>query len=1162
MATVREMMMQDAAASIETSYMMTADDTFVGTISAGDEDWIAIELTEGNMYTITTGGGTEMGELNDSVLKLLDSKGAVIMMNDDKEGDKGDLSSEIKFTPETGTGTQTYYISVSGNGDNPGNPQAGTYTVSVMEMALLPEGEGADLEATGDADHKLIGTADGESIAGMGGDDVLIGGGGDDTLSGGGGNDLLNGGPGADKINGGAHTYDAMGIGGDTVTYNGSPMGVTINLRAGTASGGDAEGDELGDDIENVMGSMYDDSLSGSRAANMIWGLGGNDDLFGDKGNDTLDGGAGDDTLDGGDGDDELEGGYGADVLTGGEDDDTASYAGSMMGVTVRLHSGQSMGGDAEGDTWGDMVTVEYDNPDPEAPSEEAVLMETVPDIVNLKGSGMADILAGDSRGNTIEGGGGDDKIYGGPGGGDDTLHGDGGNDMIWGGIGGDTLRGGDGNDMLHGGAGADVFYGGNGSDMIYADSMDTVINGWTGAVDDTDTGDVDESVEDDPMAVDTVSYARMKAGVTVTLGAGGITDIENLIGTDENDTLTGEEGVPNVINGLDGADMLSGGAGTDPGDTVSYEHSDRRVSVDISGTDSASGGHAQGDTLVDGTFENITGSAHDDILEGDENANVLKGLAGDDELIGNAGSDTIEGGAGSDEMDGGTSTASAGDATDNGADTEPDTLSYASSDAGVTANLATHTYSGGHAEGDEVEVQRDAFDPDGDGDGDPVDVSTFENLTGSMHNDRLTGDHRMNTIMGGDGDDTISGGGDMDVLNGGKGDDNIRGNAGGDHLIGGPGADRLDGGEMPGERDNMVDQATDGRDNDSNGTVDDEATQMVASEYDWAVYRPAEMGVTLDLSESRGTGGDAMGDRLIGIEVIWGSMHDDTIIASADEDTFDIIHGDSGADTVSYEASDTAVMVDLGDDNDNTNITVDVTGETPVFTYTALAGGPTIDDTDTEGVEAGDAATNGAFGDRLGGISNLTGSDHNDKLSGDGNPNVLKGGDGNDMLGAIDVDGDGTAETDAGNDMMYGGAGRDIINGGDGDDMINGGAGDDELTGGADSADGGDTFVFAPGHGDDIINDLSVTDGDKINLMAFGLDSDDLAGLLSVRGQGGNARVIVDLRDHGGGTIELAGITDIDTLDTGTAVANDMLDLEETTTDGVTTVDTGVFIV
>ena len=1139
MATVREMMMQDAAASIETSYTMAAGDMFMGSLTPGDEDWVAIELTEGNMYTITVGGGdATMGQLNDSVLMLLDSKGAVIRspMNDDtaddKDGAKGDLSSEIKFTPETGTGTQVYYISVSGNSANPGNPQTGSYTVNVMEVALPPEGEGADIEATSNADHKLTGTADGESIAGMGGNDVLTGGGGDDTLSGGGGNDLLNGGPGADTLNGGEGT--------DTITYMGSRMGVTINLRAGTASGGDAEGDTLGDDIENVMGSMYDDSLSGSRANNMIWGLGGNDDLFGDKGNDTLRGGAGDDTLDGGDGDDTLEGGYGADVLTGGEDDDTASYSASMMGVTVRLHASEAKGGDAEGDTWGDTVTVEYDNPDPEAADDEKVLEETVPDIVNLTGSGMNDVLAGDSRANTIMGGGGDDKIYGGPGGGDDMLHGDAGDDRIFGGIGTDTLRGGDGDDVLAGGMGADIFYGGAGSDMIYADSMDTIINGWVEMPpDDPDNpGTPLAEAAADPMTTDTVSYAKMKTGVEVTLGEGGITNIENLIGTDENDTLVGDAG-NNVINGLDGADSLSGG--TDGNDTVSYEHSDRRVSVDISGTDTASGGHAQGDTLTDGTFENITGSAHDDILTGDGNANVLKGLGGDDELIGNAGSDTIEGGAGSDEMDGGTSDASTTEAADNGADTEPDTLSYASSDEGVTANLATHTYAGGHAEGDEIEVQRDAFDPDGDGDGDPVDVSTFENLTGSMHNDRLTGDHRMNTIMGGDGDDTISGGGAMDVLHGGKGDDNIRGNAGGDHLIGGPGADRLDGGEMPGERDNMVDAATDGRDNDGDGLIDaadtDGEGDMVAAEYDWAVYRPAMMGVTVDLSENRGTGGDAMGDRLIGIELIWGSTHDDTILASADEDTFDIVHGDAGADTMSYAASETRVVVDLANDvHHTTAIATQATADDPIV-FIGLPDGTDpaesqiavgVGGTGDAATNVGTAATNGAFGDRLASIENLTGSDHNDTLGGDENPNVLKGGGGNDTLTGGDE-----GITGAG-DMLYGGAGRDTLDGDGGNDTLNGGAGDDDLTGG----DGNDTFVFAAGHGDDVITD-AIAATEKIDLSAFDLDADELIPLISVR----SGRVQIDLRSVGGGTIELAANADLTALDSDGTLAEGAID-------------------
>ena len=78
------------------------------------------------------------------------------------------------------------------------------------------------------------------------------------------------------------------------------------------------------------------------------------------------------------------------------------------------------------------------------------------------------------------------------------------------------------------------------------------------------------------------------------------------------------------------------------------------------------------------------------------EAANVLTGLAGDDELVGGTGSDTIEGGAGADEMDGGTNADdfgavninADGTAGDNGVDKDGDTLSYASSDAGVRVSL------------------------------------------------------------------------------------------------------------------------------------------------------------------------------------------------------------------------------------------------------------------------------------------------------------------------------------------------------------------------------------------------------------------------------------------------------------------------------------------
>ena len=237
MATVKEMMM-DAAASVDTAAMMSAGDTFEGEITPGDEDWISIELSEGKEYTITVGGDTTGTEddpkLNDSILKLMDSKGGLIDMNDDTDPVMGKLGSQLKFTPEAGSGTQTYFISVSGYSGNPGANNVGDYTVSVKEVAVLPAGEGADIEGTDMAD-KLTGTDDSESIAGLKGDDTIDGGAGDDSLDGGGGNDLLTGGPGADTLKGGSGDMD-------TISYKYSPMGVTINLNAGTASGGDADG--------------------------------------------------------------------------------------------------------------------------------------------------------------------------------------------------------------------------------------------------------------------------------------------------------------------------------------------------------------------------------------------------------------------------------------------------------------------------------------------------------------------------------------------------------------------------------------------------------------------------------------------------------------------------------------------------------------------------------------------------------------------------------------------------------------------------------------------------------------------------------------------------------------------------------------------------------
>ena len=257
-----------------------------------------------------------------------------------------------------------------------------------------------------------------------------------DTLVGDAGNNLLSGRAGADTLDGGAGT--------DTVSYSGSREGVTVRLLTGAGARGDAEGDTLSN-IENLIGSAYNDTFGG------------------DTGNNVLRGGAGNDGLWSSGGDDTLIGGPGSDRVYGGAGQDTVSYTGSPEGVTVRLHSLVAAGGDATGDTFPGRVDVAYTDAD------GVEQTDSLPDVERLTGSAHADILAGDRRDNVIDGGVGDDTLYGGPGGGDDALRGGPGNDRLFGGQGDDTLSGGPGDDRLAGGPGDDVFvFGpGEGADTV-----------------------------------------------------------------------------------------------------------------------------------------------------------------------------------------------------------------------------------------------------------------------------------------------------------------------------------------------------------------------------------------------------------------------------------------------------------------------------------------------------------------------------------------------------------------------------------------------------------------------------------------------------------------------------------------------------------------------
>ncbi|MDY6859929.1 MAG: hypothetical protein SWN98_11390 [Pseudomonadota bacterium] len=177
-------------------------------------------------------------------------------------------------------------------------------------------------------------------------------------------------------------------------------------------------------EYSKIVGDALDNRLSGTDAADVIFGLGGDDrlkgfagddELNGAKGVDLLIGGNGNDILSGGVGNDELRGNGGWDTLIGGTGNDLLLGAGGIDTLTGGRGRDVLKGG-AGTDT--------------------------------LSGNKGADVLKGGGGGDVLNGGGGNDKLYGGS----DMQR-----DLLNGGAGDDFVQGSN-MDSLSGGGGADVF--------------------------------------------------------------------------------------------------------------------------------------------------------------------------------------------------------------------------------------------------------------------------------------------------------------------------------------------------------------------------------------------------------------------------------------------------------------------------------------------------------------------------------------------------------------------------------------------------------------------------------------------------------------------------------------------------------------------------------
>lgn len=732
-------------------------------VITGDSAENFIDAGEGE-DTLDGGSGT------DGVMFLQYSGDTVVSLAAGTADDgQGNTASFTNFENVVGS---TYDDSITGDsGDNVLNGVIGDDTLDGGDGAdtadftsgwqgatvNLATGTASD-DGFGDSDtlsniENVIGTDHADTITGDANANELDGGAGDDTLTGGDGDDIMDG-----------------AAGTDTADYSSDGAGVTVNLSSGTATDGNSDTDTLSN-IENVIGSDYDDAITGDSADNILNGSAGDDDLDGGSGNDILAGGAGDDDLHGG-------AGY-----------DTASYAAASAGVSVDLSHSTAAG---EG-------TDDLDN------------------IENAIGTDYADTLTGSSNDNVLTGGNGDDVIYGNDGldtiyggEGDNTLEGGDSNDAIYGGDGVDTINGGSGLDLIYAYGGNDIVYGGSNSDVIYAGDGDDFVDGEGGgdtiygeAGDDTLYGsDVNDRIYggsgDDTIdgggSNDTIDYSLDPGAVTVSMVAGTATDgwgdadtivnfehvtgsayadsitgsaggniitagagndtvtsgdgNDTLYGGDGDDTLSGENGSDTIVGGA-GDDTMDGGSGTD---TLSYSADIAGVTVNMA-AGTATDGWGDADTISN--FEHLVGSAYADTLTGSASSNQLTAGDGNDTVYAGNGSDTITGGTGDDllyaEAGNDTFISGVGDDTFDGG-SDADTVSFVSDIAGVTASLTSATAT--------------------DGWGDADTFVGIENLTGSAYNDTLTGGSAANTLSGGGGNDTLYGKGGLDVLTGGAGAD------------------------------------------------------------------------------------------------------------------------------------------------------------------------------------------------------------------------------------------------------------------------------------------------------------------------------------------------------------------------------------------------------
>lgn len=521
-------------------------------------------------------------------------------------------------------------------------------------------------------------------------------------------------------------------------------------------------------------------------------------ELQGGEGADELYGGSGNDNLNGGKGSDFLVGGAGADTLDGGNEDtscsegeciiDIVSYETAKVGITLNLFNPQNNSGDAVGDIFNA--------------------------IEQFNGSAWDDTLIGDGKNNIFLGETGNDLIHGNLGDdnldgedGEDNILGDEGNDNCLGGLGSDTIEGNLGNDAIFGDSGEvylnlsskfttnDLIKGGEGKDLLIGEIGNDRLEG----------GQDNDVLYGDDSALFYIGHKYLLTSPTDWESAqeiakkfqGHLVTINN---QDENDLLIDTFKIPLESDPNQYESLWIGLTDKDTegkfqwinGEKVTYTNWDQGQPDHLQDTEDY--GYLQ---LSDGQWGDLPKdgfTTKDDpplslplrgIIEIDAPVTLnrndsLYGGNGNDSLYGEEGDDFLFGEADHDSLYGGLGN----DILDGGEGI--DALWGEMGNDTLIGGLG-HDFLNGN-EGNDALEGNEGNDNIYGGLGDDL-------LKGGLDADYLVGEEGGDTLDGGDGNDLLLGGFDNDFLSGGTGDDFLYGQELNDYLSGGTGMDYVDGG-------------------------------------------------------------------------------------------------------------------------------------------------------------------------------------------------------------------------------------------------------------------------------------------------------------------------------------------------------------------------------